>query len=993
MASLAEASVKIRPDTRGFGGELSKQVDKDALEAGKKAGKHVGTGVGVGLGSALAAAGIASLLKESVDEAVTFVESASKVKQIFKENAEAIQHFAHEAADGMGQSTTQAQDAASKFGIFGLAANLSGEELVHFSERLTTLASDLASFNNTSPEDAINAIGSALAGQARPMRTYGVLLDQANIQAQALGMGLVHATGNVDEIGLAQSRATLAASKYIHELHKHGPASLLTRQAMIAQTAAQLRLTKAVGGHIPALTQEQRILATEALIMEQTKVQQGDFTRTKMQAANQSRILTAETENLKEAIGLGLLPILIKGQRIVLDVIHAYQEHAATLGTATVVVLGFVVTLWAINAAMGVWETLTIIAEGLHLKEIGLWIKKTAVLAAHSIANLWATATTWLLVAGVTALDTALAILTSPITLIIAGIALLVVGIIYAYKHSEKFRTIVQAVWKAIKIAAAATVDWFVNTAWPFLQRVWSGIAAGATWLYRNILHPVFTAMMFYAKLVGTVLYDVFKLIAWVITEIVVPAVLWMWHHVWGPILRQLGGRIMWLWHEVISPAFHFIALLATWLWHDKIVPAFQGIGAVAKWLWTHGIKPAWDSIIDKTKGVWAVISWIFGKMLSFIKNTLVPGWKDGMKGVGDAWDLLKDLAKKPVNFVIGTVMNKGIIDTINRMTGWFGKSADLKHLPTLERGGVVPGRPSRVDNTLAHVASGEYVMPTERTRQYYPLLEAMRRGDLASYADGGLIGALTNPVGFIRSKIGSVTSHFGNNVFVRGLASAVESVVGRVADWLKSKLGFVGDSVGGGAGLGAIPNLGGPGGGSSIRAILAMAQRFYPGAAISSGYRPGDPGLHGSGQAADIVGGGPAGMAMIARGFYAISSRLLELIHSPSWFVKMGQRVGADYYRSVFAEHFNHVHVAANASALSFDRGGVLNPGWNTVWNGTGGRETLVPPGGGPLVEAGAITLHVHGDLTPGVLPQVRQMLDDTLRSVVIEVRKGVRR
>jgi phage-related protein len=46
-----------------------------------------------------------------------------------------------------------------------------------------------------------------------------------------------------------------------------------------------------------------------------------------------------------------------------------------------------------------------------------------------------------------TALDVALAVLTSPITLVIAGLAALAAGIIYAYKHSETFRNIVDAMW------------------------------------------------------------------------------------------------------------------------------------------------------------------------------------------------------------------------------------------------------------------------------------------------------------------------------------------------------------------------------------------------------------------------------------------------------------------------------------------------------------------------------------------------------------------
>lgn len=37
-----------------------------------------------------------------------------------------------------------------------------------------------------------------------------------------------------------------------------------------------------------------------------------------------------------------------------------------------------------------------------------------------------------------------------------------------------------------------------------------------------------------------------------------------------------------------------------------------------------------------------------------------------------------------------------------------------------------------------------------------------------------------------------------------------------------------------------------------------------------------------------------------------------------------------------------------ARGGMASFDRGGTLSPGANTVWNGTGRDENLVPEGGG---------------------------------------------
>jgi hypothetical protein len=60
------------------------------------------------------------------------------------------------------------------------------------------------------------------------------------------------------------------------------------------------------------------------------------------------------------------------------------------------------------------------------------------------------------------------------------------------------------------------------------------------------------------------------------------------------------------------------------------------------------------------------------------------------------------------------------------------------------------------------------------------------------------------------------------------------------------------------------------------------------------------------------------------------------ELFYDPiGWFLDEGQR-----HSGAIGDHDDHVHAA------TFDRGGVLEPGWNRVRNATGAREALAPVG-----------------------------------------------
>jgi hypothetical protein len=214
---------------------------------------------GIAFAAAAAAAG-AFAVKIGVDAvkaASDLSETVSKVGVLFGETSKDIEKFAEGAASSLGQTKQQALNAAATFATFGKAAGLSGQDLSKFSIDFVKLSSDLASFNNTSPEQAINAIGSALRGEAEPLRAYGVLLDDASLRQEALALGIVNTTKN-------------------------------------------------------ALTPQQKVLAAQALIYKQTGAAQGDFERTSDGLANKTRILTAQLENAKVTIGNALLPIVLQ---------------------------------------------------------------------------------------------------------------------------------------------------------------------------------------------------------------------------------------------------------------------------------------------------------------------------------------------------------------------------------------------------------------------------------------------------------------------------------------------------------------------------------------------------------------------------------------------------------------------------------------------------------------------------------------------------------
>jgi hypothetical protein len=257
MADLRVLKLALLAETKDFVKGLDSATAESKTFSEKLGGAlKKGALAFAALGAAAGAVAI-KIGKDAIAAASDFAETLSKSGEIFGDVSKDIEAFASTAAKRLGQTRQEALDAAATFGIFGKSAGLSGKDLGEFSTDFVTLASDLASFNNTSPEEAINAIGAALRGEAEPIRKYGILLNDATLKQKALELGIISNTKN-------------------------------------------------------ALTPQQKILAAQAAIYEQSATAQGDFERTSGGLANQQRILKATIEDLKIELGTALLPIALE---------------------------------------------------------------------------------------------------------------------------------------------------------------------------------------------------------------------------------------------------------------------------------------------------------------------------------------------------------------------------------------------------------------------------------------------------------------------------------------------------------------------------------------------------------------------------------------------------------------------------------------------------------------------------------------------------------
>lgn len=290
---------------------------------------------------------------------------------------------------------------------------------------------------------------------------------------------------------------------------------------------------------------------------------------------------------------------------------------------------------------------------------------------------------------------------------------------------------------------------------------------------------------------------------------------------VFGPtIARELGSAV-----TVFQGAFDMIA---------GALDIFTGIFTADWTTFTQGIT-------EITRGFWTIIAGMFGTNLEGLKATLqqwdreidamwrafwdgLTGWfkglwegvqlwwrgfldilagdtSQGADKIGQAWRKIANLFRDPINWVINTVINDGIIGAWNQVMGWIGVggiAGRVPGLPAFARGGPVSGGIPGKDSVPILAQQGEYVLSR-------PAVNAM--GGISSVdrmhtaARGGSPGGATfergGPVGIGRYAVGGPVTTTATTVSMWSLfGSQVESLFRGLGFGHAPMGGMIGDAI-----------------------------------------------------------------------------------------------------------------------------------------------------------------------------------------------------
>lgn len=213
--------------------------------------------------------------KQAVQTASDLEESANVVEVVFGEDNN-VSKWAKENASSFNLSRLEAEKFAGTLGAVLTPSGLGVDVIEDMSINLTKLSGDLGSLWNKSSEEAFNALRSAITGETEPMKNFGVVMTQVNLEAYML--------------------------------------------------------TQNINKQWKELTQAEQALVRYNYILENTKTAQGDATRTADGYANASKQMELAIENAGNAFGQGFLPGLTSFKQHIAEFINDNEELIRLIG-------------------------------------------------------------------------------------------------------------------------------------------------------------------------------------------------------------------------------------------------------------------------------------------------------------------------------------------------------------------------------------------------------------------------------------------------------------------------------------------------------------------------------------------------------------------------------------------------------------------------------------------------------------------------------------
>lgn len=191
---------------------------------------------------------------QGVQGASDLEEVQNVVDTAFGQYANEANAFAKNAINTYGVTELMAKQSSGIFMTMGTAMGVANDQAKEMALNLTGLMGDISSYNNVAHDISYTALKSIYSGETEPLRQFGIVMTQVNLEAFALSRGIKKSYQEMSE-------AEKVALRYEY-------------------------------------------------VLEKTKNQQGDFERTSDSFSNRLRVLKGNWQTFLSTLSRGLMQVL-----------------------------------------------------------------------------------------------------------------------------------------------------------------------------------------------------------------------------------------------------------------------------------------------------------------------------------------------------------------------------------------------------------------------------------------------------------------------------------------------------------------------------------------------------------------------------------------------------------------------------------------------------------------------------------------------------------
>ena len=749
--AMAKAWQKITKDAIS-GSSKTKTAVSGMKSAFTSLGKSVSRLGGI-LTSVLGPIAFIGLAKECIELGSSVNEVQNVVDTAFGSMAYKMEQFADTAITSFGMSELAAKKTGSTYMAMAKGIGIADEEASNMAITLTGLTGDVASFFNSSQDEAATKLKSVFTGETESLKELGVVMTQTNLEQFALSKGITKSIS-------AMTQAELATLRYNFVLNSLNLASgdfVRTQDSWANQTRILGENMKELGANIGSILTtvllptvkslnelvSSLVSATSVISAAMSSIFGVQISQNSAIASSASEAAAAENAL---AAGISGAAAAAKKSTAGFDELNVLQSNAggggsgisgggvnATISNQTTITESEAMDTAKIERAAELIKQIAgyipVIAAGIGGLKLGKFLADllTANIEAKTLKE-------------TLSLLGKKAGLTVGITLAITGIALEIKGIsdtIQEGLNGINFAEIVGG--GGLLTAGGALIGQFFGSAIlggaiggivagipAFAVGIYDAIVSGIDWLNSALIGVGATAagagigaiIGMLGGPIGAGIGALIGLAVGLVTDLVI-LIVQNWDAIvtWcgdacaavGQFLSDLWQGIVDIWNvcaewfntNVIQPVAGFFTDLWTSI-SNWAIGAWENIKAVfstiGNWINSNIIQPVsnvfsglWNGFLEKARAAWEGVKTVFGKVASFFSDTFKKAWVGIVKVFSVAGEIFNDI-KDGILTAFKSIVN-GIIKGLNSAIAvpFNGINWALNKIKTIEIVGITP--------------------------------------------------------------------------------------------------------------------------------------------------------------------------------------------------------------------------------------------------------------------------------------------------------------